>query len=130
MASTPSVKLIACSLDRTLLARPSPSGGAELVKVYERGSLADAEAEASFAARIAVPGVVRYRGANRDAGTGRPCVIMDYHEGQDLERWLAERGPPPLGVALRTAHGLARILAALHALRTSDTPHGVVHRDV
>ena len=126
-----SPRLVACSPDRTLVARCNPaSGELELVKIYERGSLAEAHAEAAMGSTLAVDGVVHYRGAGRDPETGRPYVVLDYHPGVDLGAHLEAHGPLPTRTAARIGATLARTLARLHTHRSSKAPRGIVHRDV
>ena len=125
--STADSVLVSWSADRTLLADPA---SARLFKIYERGTMAEAQAEAGMGQMLQVDGVVRYRGVDPDERTGRPCVTMDYHAGANLEQWIAEHGPLAPQVAIRVAHRLAQTLAAMHAVSLTDAPRGVVHRDV
>jgi hypothetical protein len=118
-------RIIACSADRTLIAYAG-----QLYKVYERGSMSEAQAEAQFGVALRVDGVVRYHEARRDPRTGRPSVVMDYHPGLNIEQWVALHGPFAPRVAARLARRVAGVLAALHASHSPLAPHGVVHRDV
>lgn len=122
-----STRLISCSADRTLLADRKRG---ELYKIYERGSMADAEAEAGMGALLAIDGVVRYRDARRDPVTARPCVVMEYHPGLDLEQWCAEHGPLAPMLAARVGAAVAHTLSAMHTLSRPAAPAGVVHCDV
>lgn len=120
-------RLVACSGDRTLVADLDRG---ELCKIYERGSMEDAEAEAGMGAMVATDGVVRYRGARRDPVTGRPCVLMDHHPGLDISQWNAKHGPLDPRGAARVGAALARTLSTIHAVNIGAAPRGVVHRDV
>lgn len=66
------------------------------------------------------PGIVRHVAHGLDAG--RPFVAVEWVEGVDLARRLAD-GPLPLAEVRALASRLADVLAYLHRLR-------VVHRDV
>ena len=75
--------LVCCSPERTLVARLQ-GGETRLVKIFERGSAADAEREAFLARTLAQPGVVRYLDAGLDPVTRKPCVTMEFAEGENL----------------------------------------------
>jgi serine/threonine protein kinase len=77
--------------------------------------------EARALAAVDNPGVVRVRGTGEHEGM--PWIAMDYVQGTDLKRVLAERGPLPVGVALRYAVQSAEALVAAHDA-------GVIHRDL
>jgi serine/threonine-protein kinase len=77
--------------------------------------------EARALAAVDHPGVVRVHGTGEHEGM--PWIVMDYVRGIDLKRMLAERGPLPVGVALRYATQAAEALAAAHDA-------GVIHRDL
>jgi serine/threonine-protein kinase len=77
--------------------------------------------EARALAAVDHPGVVRVHGTGEH--DGMPWIVMDYVRGIDLKRMLAERGPLPVGVALRYAMQAAEALAAAHDA-------GVIHRDL
>ncbi|MCC6669615.1 MAG: hypothetical protein IT458_01025 [Planctomycetes bacterium] len=125
-------RVVAWSQDRTLVARRTgPSGPTELVKVFETGSLADAEVEAALAQRLALDGLVRVRGARLDPVSRRPSVVLDHHEGADLEAYVATEGPLSPGAAARVACEVGRTLLLLHGTAVPGlAPHGVLHRDV
>ena len=88
--------------------------------------LADEEARARFlrearaCAELRHPHVVRVVDAGEDRG--RPWLVMDLLQGEDLARRL-RRGPLPPAEAAQLAALLARALEHVHA-------QGVVHRDV
>ena len=54
---------------------------------------------------------------------GRPFIVMEYVEGQDLRKVIEERGALPIPRALEIARQVASALAAAHAL-------GITHRDI
>jgi serine/threonine protein kinase len=129
--SEPPERLLHCSGEHTLLVRWREDAQAEeLVKVFERGSLSDAQREATLGRELNLPGLVRYRSAGQDPATGRPCLVMDYHPGRDLEALVGEQGPFPPRAAARIAGKLASILASLHRAGIPSAPHGLAHGDV
>jgi serine/threonine-protein kinase len=78
--------------------------------------------EAQAAARIKSNHVARVI----DVGTlqdGRPFMVLEYLEGQDLGDLLAERGPLALELAVQYTLQACEGLAAAHAV-------GVIHRDI
>ena len=54
---------------------------------------------------------------------GRPCLVTELLEGQELGELLESRARCPLGTALTIARQVCRGLAAAHAA-------GIVHRDL
>ncbi|MCS6900319.1 MAG: serine/threonine-protein kinase [Myxococcales bacterium] len=54
---------------------------------------------------------------------GAPYMIMEYLEGQDLEKILEERGPLPVETACRYLMQACEAIAEAHAL-------GIIHRDL
>ncbi len=78
--------------------------------------------EAQAASRIRHPNVVDITdfGYTDD---GRPYLVMEYLEGQDLESLVRERGPLPFDQALNYLEQIGAALAAAHT-------NGVVHRDM
>jgi serine/threonine protein kinase len=98
------------------------------VKLLAEG-LADDEAfparflrEARLAARLSHPNVVNVFDAG-EAADGRPYIVMEHVDGQNLAELLAARGrfepDEAAGLAIQACRGLAHA----HA-------HGLVHRDV
>jgi eukaryotic-like serine/threonine-protein kinase len=77
--------------------------------------------EARLAARLSHPNVVSVFDAGEDGG--RPYIVMEYVDGENLAELLTRGGPIPpdeaRGLALQAAQGLAHAHAA-----------GLVHRDV
>src|SRR5262249_49285938 len=55
--------------------------------------------------------------------SGRPYIVMEYLEGETLERHIQRAGRLPWNEACATAARIAAALAAAHR-------HGIVHRDV
>jgi len=58
-----------------------------------------------------------------EAADGQPCMVMEFLEGEDLDRVLDEEGPLPLGEAVAAVHQACEAVAEAHA-------HGVIHRDL
>jgi serine/threonine protein kinase len=77
--------------------------------------------EARALAAVDHPGVVRVRGTGEHAEM--PWIAMEYVNGVDLKRTIAERGPMRPDSALRYAIQAAEALVAAHRA-------GVVHRDL
>ena len=92
----------------------SRDGGAVVRERFER--------EARAEAKIVHPNVVSVHdvGEHED---GRPYIVMDYVEGRSLQAIIAEDGPQSSERVAIIGFGIARALAAAHAL-------GIVHRDV
>ena len=121
--------LVCCSPERTLVARLQ-GGETRLVKIFERGSAADAEREAFLARTLAQPGVVRYLDAGLDPVTRKPCVTMEFAEGENLEQHVAQHGPLPSYLAAELVLQVVRVLEDFHKTPRPNAPHGVVHRDI
>jgi eukaryotic-like serine/threonine-protein kinase len=77
--------------------------------------------EAEVASHLQHPGIMRVLDWGEADGT--PYLVMDYAEGPDLKRLLAERGRLDESEALEIVSDVARALGFAHR-------HGVVHRDV
>ena len=77
--------------------------------------------EAQLAHRLDHPNVVRVRA--HGVSRGRPYLVMDYVEGEDLMARLKRDGPLPETEARRLFLLLGEALSAAHAL-------GIVHRDL
>jgi hypothetical protein len=77
--------------------------------------------EAEAARALEHPGIVRVLEAGE--ADGRPYLVMELVEGEDLRRRLDREGRFPWAEARRIARALAEALAHAHA-------RGVVHRDV
>lgn len=74
-------------------------------------------------ARLDHPAIVKVYEAGRIAEMGLAYLVMEYIEGQDLERYVKERGRLAVPEACRIADGVALALEVLHA-------NQCVHRDV
>jgi eukaryotic-like serine/threonine-protein kinase len=78
--------------------------------------------EARAAAKIKSEHVARVR----DVATlenGAPYMVMEHLVGGDLQRWLEERGPLPIDLAVEFVLQTCEVLAEAHGL-------GIVHRDL
>src|SRR5262245_26448523 len=97
------------------------------IKFVSTARLADPAAnarllrEARAAATLDHPGICPIYDVEVD-GTGRPCIVMQYVEGETLAARLT-RGPLEPRAALELAAHIADALAAAHA-------RGIVHRDL
>jgi serine/threonine-protein kinase len=80
------------------------------------------EREARAEAKIVHPNVVSVHDIG-EAEDGRPFIVMDYVEGRSLQAIIAEEAPLASERVAILGVGIARALAAAHAL-------GIVHRDV
>lgn len=54
---------------------------------------------------------------------GRPCIVMEYVDGQTLSDMVRPHGPLPLDDALRIFESVVDAIACVHE-------HGIVHRDI
>jgi serine/threonine-protein kinase len=79
--------------------------------------------EASLAARIDHPNVVRTLAADVDHRAGHPYFVMELLAGRDLASWVRELGPIESTAVARLFLQAARGVAAAHAL-------GIIHRDL
>jgi serine/threonine-protein kinase len=79
--------------------------------------------EAKAAGSIDTPHIVRALDAGKDRFSGIPFIAMEYLEGCDLNRVVAELGPLETDLALRIAAQACAGLDKAHAA-------GIVHRDV
>ena len=77
--------------------------------------------EASIQASLRHPGVAEYLGFYEYQG--RPCILMEYVDGETLSSILERRGALPAEEALRVARALAAVVAHFHT-------NGVLHRDI
>ena len=77
-------------------------------------------AEANIQASLQHPGVAEYLGFYECEG--RPCILMEYVDGETLAAIL-KRGPLPVPLAARVMREIASVAAHFHA-------QGVVHRDL
>jgi serine/threonine-protein kinase len=79
------------------------------------------EREAISAAKLDHPNIVRIHDVDEE--NGRPYIVMEYVDGEDLEDRLQRESPLPVRDAARIAREVARALDHAHAA-------GVIHRDV
>jgi eukaryotic-like serine/threonine-protein kinase len=77
--------------------------------------------EASIQASLKHPGVAEYLGFYEHAG--RPCILMEYVNGETLSAILRRRGVFSADEAVRIVQDIAGVAAHFHA-------QGVVHRDL
>lgn len=127
--ATGSDRLLHCSLERTLFVT-SDGGRTVVCKLFVRGALADAEQEAAIGRELAGLDIARYLGARLDPATNSPCVLLDWHEGQDLDHVVARSGAVPAARAAELLVPVARTLAAMHAHRGPSAPAGYCHGDI
>lgn len=78
-------------------------------------------AEAKIQASLRHPAVAEYFGFYEFQG--RPCILMEYVDGETLSALLGERGRLPVDEVLRIGRDVVGVAAHFHAL-------GVVHRDI
>jgi hypothetical protein len=98
------------------------------VKVLSRAKARDGEAlvrfqrEATVASRLGHPNLVSVLdfGSSSD---GQPYLVMEFLEGEDLDRRIRRAGVLPLPSVIRIARQVAAAVAAVHA-------KGIVHRDL
>jgi len=84
--------------------------------------LARFEREARAASRIRSEHVVQVLDLQRTSD-GRPCIVAELLDGEDLQDALARGGPMTAAEAIPIVRQICRALAAAHAV-------GVVHRDL
>ena len=77
--------------------------------------------EASIQASLKHPGVAEYLGFHEYEG--RPCILMEYVDGETLDALLRRRGPLPVAEAVAILRQVAEVAAHFHT-------QGVVHRDL
>lgn len=78
--------------------------------------------EVEALARIRSQNVVRVLDALQTPD-GRPCIVTELLEGEDLQKRVSREGTLPIGEALAIAEELTEALMAVHA-------QGVLHRDL
>ena len=124
-------ELLHCSQDRTVQKRRDDASGAfEVVKILLRGSPADAEREHAMASRAMHLDIAGPLGSGVHAATGRPFVRTRFCDGPSLDRLVADHGAMPAARACAVLLPVAKTLAAMHAMRAADLPHGLCHGDV
>jgi serine/threonine-protein kinase len=98
------------------------------IKVMDRNLAANTEALARFrreidvTAKLAHPNIVQISDFGA-APTGEPYLVMEYLDGEDLERRLARVDRVSFAAAVAIVNQLASALAVTHA-------EGIVHRDL
>jgi len=98
------------------------------VKVLNRAQARNSEALARFhreavvASRLGHPNLVNVIdfGSSSDE---QPYLVMEFLEGEDLDRRIQRSGPVPLAKAIVIARQVASAVAAVHA-------KGIIHRDL
>ncbi len=124
-------RLLHCSPARTVFACIDPmQAGGVVAKVYLAGAMADAEREFAMGKLAAGAGVVEHLAVRLDASTNRPCVVTQLEAGQDLDRWVSQRGALPAAAACALLAPVAATLARLHAARGPGSPNGICHGDI
>ena len=93
------------------------------IPVDSKDLVARFEREARAAGAIDTEHIARCVGAGTDAATGQPFMVLEYLEGEDLQRVLRRTGPLDPQVALRIV--AQACLGLAHAHEAS-----VVHRDI
>jgi serine/threonine-protein kinase len=78
--------------------------------------------EAEAASTLSHPNVIGVYDVNRTAD-GRPYIVCEMLEGEELGDYLERAGRLPVGAAVRIVRQVCQALATAHA-------HGIVHRDV
>lgn len=126
----PEEVLVHGSPDRTIISRRDGPGPRRLWKILEAGSPLDAEREVAFGRQLEGMGVVRYLEARAEPGSGRPVVVMDHHDGQDLEDLFSRMGALEPSLALRITARVAAIAHRLHTASIESAPRGLVHGDI
>ncbi len=77
--------------------------------------------EARIQGRLTHPGIATLHDFTEYGG--RPCIIMEYVDGQTLAELVERRGRLPFGEAAAIVRSVAEALAYIHA-------QGIVHRDL
>jgi serine/threonine protein kinase len=108
-------KAVHTHLDRVIAIKalsPELADGPALQRFY---------GEAGIQASLKHPGVAEYLGFYEYQG--RPCIFMEYVDGETLAAIVRRRGALPLAEAVRILRDIAAVAANFHA-------QGVVHRDL
>ena len=109
-------------LDRTVAIKMISLDGLEPDAEHEYRQRFTLEARA--AGRLSHAGIVTIFDAREDEETGTPYLVMEYIEGQSLQKLLSrEHRTLPLSTALQLAQEIAEALHYAHS-------QGVVHRDI
>jgi eukaryotic-like serine/threonine-protein kinase len=108
-------KAVHTHLGRTIAIKvlsPDLTDGPALARFY---------GEANIQARLRHPGVAEYLGFYEYQG--RPCILMEYVDGETLASAIRKRGPFPAAEGVRIVREIAAIAAHFHG-------EGLVHRDL
>ncbi len=97
---------------------PLDAGATDAARAHARERF---HREAEALARLDHPAVAGIREFGEDAG--RLFLVMDYIEGQSLDRLVEAQGPLPLAPAARIIHQAADALVHVHKA-------GMIHRDL
>ena len=103
-------------LDRCVALKVLPPGLQEHPETLERF-----RREAQALACLKHPSIATVYDANVESGF--PYLVLEFIEGQNLERILEKRGPLPIGDVIRMGIELAEAVDHIHQ-------HRVVHRDI
>ncbi|HEX9426793.1 MAG TPA: serine/threonine-protein kinase, partial [Candidatus Polarisedimenticolia bacterium] len=79
--------------------------------------------EAQAAGALIHPNIVAVHDIGQDPETGRPYIVMEHVEGQDLKKMIKASAPLPQDEAIRIALQIASALDFAHS-------RGIVHRDI
>jgi serine/threonine-protein kinase len=93
---------------------PEALGNAEAVARFAREARAAVKIKSEHVARVTDV---------RTLPNGAPYMVMEYLQGGDLDGWLKERGPLPVGQAVEFVLQACVAVADAHAL-------GIIHRDL
>jgi serine/threonine protein kinase len=102
-------------LDRIIAVKVLSAGGSDPATVRRFYS------EAKIQASLRHPGVADYLGFYEYQG--RPCILMEYVDGETISGILERRGALPAKEVLRIARAITAVVAHFHA-------QGVLHRDI
>jgi serine/threonine-protein kinase len=105
-----------------------PDGARAAVKILHPELVASAEQVGRFRREAEAIAALRHRHVvelleQGELANGRPYLVMELLEGEDLASLLARRGALPLAEAVAILEGLCGALEAAHA-------QGIVHRDL
>ena len=93
------------------------------IPVHQKDLIARFEREARAAGSMDTEHIARCFGAGSDPISGQPYMVLEYLEGEDLQRVLRRTGPLSPDVALRITAQACEGLRAAHA-------GGIIHRDI
>lgn len=121
-------RLLTCSPGRIVLATLDPESGQKVVcKLFEQGTLADAERELALAQAAPHDGVVPHLRAERDAATGLPSLVTAWVQAPNLETTVLLKGRMLPAAACRLLAPVAHTLAQMHA---GGSTRAAIHGDL